>query len=300
MAAVLPRTIGGAEPTDYCSRAFLSVRFRSRVLLVFPVRVTTSLFFWTISHSTISPFLKSSAFARALGKLTYQWWIDQVHDPRIEKKTTYPLSMMVWEAILLYVLKLGSRRQIKWLLRKNPAAVLSHLAQLTKRDLSNLTTIAGDDAIKDLFAQLAVQHVQNIVHQMIRHLLQQRKLEHSRLLDEYYMIAFDATGLFHRHSPHCPHCLVSKSKSGEILYSHSVLEAKLIHRSLGYPGTPRATFPDPAEPQHDLKQRRRDPDFFLRPSTLKIAHVNNAWIFGVSHCIVSTTHSRPSPTLPPC
>jgi len=139
--------------------------------------------------------------------------------------------MMVWEAILLYVLKLGSRRQIKWLLRKNPAAVLSHLAQLTKRDLSNLTTIAGDDAIKDLFAQLAVQHVQNIVHQMIRHLLQQRKLEHSRLLDEYYMIAFDATGLFHRHSPHCPHCLVSKSKSGEVLYSHSVLEAKLITES---------------------------------------------------------------------
>ena len=158
-------------------------------------------------------------------------WINQIDDPRIAKKCTYPLSMMVWEAIVLFLLKLGSRRQIKWLLKNNPMVPLSHLAALTKLDLSHLTTIAGDDAIKDLFAQLVIEHVQRVVQEMIRHLVRQRKLEHSRLLDEYYMIAFDATGLFHRHTRHCPHCLRSKSKSGEILYSHNVLEAKLITES---------------------------------------------------------------------
>lgn len=138
---------------------------------------------------------------------------------------------MVWEAILLYLLKLGSRRQIKWLLQKNSAVPLSHLAALTKQDLSHLTTIAGDDSIKDLLSQLAVEQVQRVVQEMVRHLLRQRKLEHGRLIGEYYMIALDGTGLFHRHNPHCPHCLVSKSKSGEVLYSHNVLEAKLITES---------------------------------------------------------------------
>lgn len=138
---------------------------------------------------------------------------------------------MVWEAILLYLLKLGSRRQIKWLLQKNSAVPLSHLAALTKQDLSHLTTIAGDDAIKDLLSQLAVEQVQRVVQEMVRHLLRQRKLEHGRLIGEYYMIALDGTGLFHRHTRHCPHCLISKSKAGEVLYSHNVLEAKLITES---------------------------------------------------------------------
>jgi hypothetical protein len=138
---------------------------------------------------------------------------------------------VVWEAVLLFLLKLGSRRQLRWLLRNNPAAVLSHLSILTKADLSGLLTIASDDTVKDLFAQIAVQQVQALVQKMLRHLIEQRKLEHARLLDQFYMIALDATGLFHRHTPHCEHCLVSKSKSGELLYSHHVLEAKLITES---------------------------------------------------------------------
>jgi hypothetical protein len=137
----------------------------------------------------------------------------------------------VWEAILLFLLKLGSRRQIKWLLRNNPAAILSHLQMLTREDLSSLTTIASDDTVKDLFARICIDQVQLVVQKMIRHLIEQRKLESYRLLDQYYMIAIDATGLFHRHKRHCDHCLVSKSKTGELLYSHNVLEAKLITES---------------------------------------------------------------------
>lgn len=155
-------------------------------------------------------------------------WINTINDPRVQGKTTYPLSVMIWEAILLYLLKLGSRRQIKWLLKKDPIAVLSHLAHLTKEDLSHFSTIACDDAIDDLFRELLVQQVQHVVQEMIRHLIKERKLEYARLLGTYYMIAIDGTGLFHRHTQHCPYCLIKKSKSGEMLYSHNVLEAKLI------------------------------------------------------------------------
>lgn len=135
---------------------------------------------------------------------------------------------MIWEAILLFLLKLESRRQITWLLRKHPQAILSHLQQLTKMDLSHIETIAGDDAVADLLCKVKVEQLQRINQNMVRHLIRNRVLEPSRLLDRYYMIAVDGTGLFHRHQRHCPHCIVSKSSSGELLYSHSVLEAKLV------------------------------------------------------------------------
>lgn len=155
-------------------------------------------------------------------------WLKQIDDPRMQGKITYPLAVLLWQAILLFVLKLGSRRQIKWLLRQNPAAVLSHVAALTKSNLGALTTVACDDTIDDAFASLIIQQLQRLVQNMLRHLIRQRTLEYARLLDQYYMIALDATGLFHRHQRHCEHCLVTKTKSGEILYSHHVLEAKLI------------------------------------------------------------------------
>lgn len=141
------------------------------------------------------------------------------------------MSVMTWEAILLFLLKMGARRQINWLLRKNDDVLLSHLSELTGINLDHLQTVAHGDTINDLFTKLDPVHLLQIQQDMIRQIIRKRALEHARLLDDYYMIAFDATGLFHRHSPHCPHCLISKSKTGEILYSHNVLEAKLITES---------------------------------------------------------------------
>ncbi len=158
-------------------------------------------------------------------------WINNIGDPRQHGKITYPMPVMLWEAILLFLLKSGSPRQLNWLLRDNSGPIVSHPEALTKTVLSHLDGIASDDAVNDLLSRVAVEDIQSINHQMIRHLIQQRKLEHGRLLDQYYMIAFDATGLFHRHKPHCDHCLISKSKTGEILCSHNALEAKLITES---------------------------------------------------------------------
>ena len=156
-------------------------------------------------------------------------WIGRIDDPRQIAKITYPLPVMVWEAILLFLLKFGSRRQLTWMLAaKNQPAIISHLSALTKQDLSHLAAIAMDDTVNDLFTRLSTEQLQHTVQEMIRSLVRQRTLEQFRLLDEYYMVAFDATGLFHRHSRHCPLCLVSKNAAGELLYSHSVLEAKLI------------------------------------------------------------------------
>ncbi len=78
-------------------------------------------------------------------------WLDAIDDPRQHGKITYPFKALLWMGILLFLLKLGSRRQITWLLRANDKAVLSNIAILTKMVLSKLTSIACDNTIDDAF-----------------------------------------------------------------------------------------------------------------------------------------------------
>jgi len=69
---------------------------------------------------------------------------------------------------------------------------------------------------------------------MVKELLKKRCLEHYRLLEKYWTIAVDATGLASFNERHCDHCLKSEyvnKETGEIertIYFHYVLEAKLV------------------------------------------------------------------------
>jgi hypothetical protein len=126
---------------------------------------------------------------------------------------------------------MGARRQITYLLRPHASSVLSHLAVLTKEDLAPLSTIACDDTVDDLLSELSVAELQRIPQKMITRLIRGRVLDHARLLDTYYMIAIDATGLLCRNERHCPCCLVKTTAFGQVLYYHHVLEAKLITTS---------------------------------------------------------------------
>ncbi len=68
--------------------------------------------------------------------------------------------------------------------------------------------------------------------QMIHALLRRRRFEDARLLGEYWMVIFDATGLFHFKERHCPHCLKKDLHKGteneKTVYYHHVLEAKIV------------------------------------------------------------------------
>jgi len=145
-------------------------------------------------------------------------------------KITYPLPVLLWLAILIFLLKMEARRQITWILRPDSAAVLSHLAALTGLDLADLSSIACDDTVDNLLSRVAVAELQRIPQNMVHRLIRNRVLEYGRLLDTWYMVAIDATGLFSRRQRHCPRCLVKPTSSGDPLYYHAVLEAKLVTR----------------------------------------------------------------------
>jgi len=96
------------------------------------------------------------------------------------------------------------------------------------------------DTINNFLCNLKNEELENIRDYMIKQLLKKRSLEDYRLLNKYWCIAIDATGLFSFSERHCEHCLKKEfkekdkktgEKTGNIektVYYHNVLEAKII------------------------------------------------------------------------
>jgi hypothetical protein len=122
-------------------------------------------------------------------------------------------------------LKLEARRQITFKLR-HYAPFVSHLNALAK---SSISQVPHDDAVADFSVQLPYEEVDGLRSKMMQKLIRGKVLAYSRLHGEYYTIAIDGTGVHYYRTRHCEHCLTKKSsKTGEILYFHNVLEAKLV------------------------------------------------------------------------
>ena len=64
---------------------------------------------------------------------------------------------------------------------------------------------------------------------LVASLIEKKVFGNLRLLDTYYRVAVDATGVMSVNKGHCLHCLhKTSSKSGTVTYFHNLLEAKLI------------------------------------------------------------------------
>jgi hypothetical protein len=75
--------------------------------------------------------------------------------------------------------------------------------------------------------KLAIPQVQDCVNGMTETLIRQKILYPYRLLDKYFVVAIDGTGVLVFQERHCPFCL-TKTHDGKTLYYHNVLEAKLV------------------------------------------------------------------------
>ena len=150
-------------------------------------------------------------------------WLGSVDDPRNKNKITYSPSHLLWLGIFLFLLRLGSKRDISYKLS----------TELFLKNLCVLTNIydektAHHDTLEYFCQRLEPEQLYKIRHKMVNRLIRKKCLNKFRLLDSYFMIAIDGTGHLVFKERHCPHCL-SKKKDGKILYYyHNVLEAKLV------------------------------------------------------------------------
>jgi hypothetical protein len=146
---------------------------------------------------------------------------DSVHDPRNLEFITYPLAAVGFAGVLMFLCRLGARRQITHRLRGNGPSAAKFQA------LFGVESCPHGDTVNALYARLDPAEVQEVVTSMVEILIRKKVLYRYRLLDHYYLIAVDGTGRLTFPERHCAYCL-TRTHNGKTTYYHPVLEAKLV------------------------------------------------------------------------
>lgn len=150
-------------------------------------------------------------------------WIDDMDDPRQINKTEYNTAHLFWLGTFMFLMKLGSRRQINF--RFNTEEFRGNLNLLSGE---NNERVADHGTLENLVKQTPPENLSGLKQKMLRSLIRKKTLESNRLLAKYYLIAIDGTGhLTFGEKRHCPYCL-TKKVNGKIYYYHNVLDAKIV------------------------------------------------------------------------
>ena len=144
-----------------------------------------------------------------------------VRDGRNPKWITYPIEGLFCAGVLMFLFRLGSRRQINHQMRGNGPSQSKFEAWF---DVEN---IPHGDTINYGFKRLDADEVQEVVCRMVERLIRKKVLYRWRLFDNF-LIAVDGTGMLTFRERHCEYCLSKKLRNGETLYYHPILEAKLV------------------------------------------------------------------------
>lgn len=150
-------------------------------------------------------------------------WLDAIADPRRQDRITYHPRFLLWYGILLFVGKLGSRRQLDFKYRLDGACVLANLNRLSG---CSQDTLPCNDTLDDYLAPLPTSEAVNVRAQMMRRLIRMRALDDARVQGRL-VAAVDGSGCLVFNSKHCDKCL-TRQCGEHIRYSHQVLEAKIL------------------------------------------------------------------------
>ena len=142
-------------------------------------------------------------------------------DRRDAARLTYPLWTLMTTGVLMFLLRLASRRQITNLLGGNGLSTAKYQAWLYGPEC-----LRGDTRNYG-FACSEVAEVQDVVSTIIATLIRRKRLYPERLLDRYHLVAVDGTGFLIYAERYCPQCL-TRTHHGHTIYYHPVPEAKLV------------------------------------------------------------------------
>jgi hypothetical protein len=150
-------------------------------------------------------------------------WLDRLPDSRLQEACTYPRRFLAWWGILLYLLQLGSRRQLDYDLREGGPQVLANLNRLAQ---TTQTTLPVHDTLDHFLGHSPRPGWEGLRARMVQRLVRMKALDPARLLG-LPVLLIDGTGLLCFPRRHCPHCLTQRHGQ-QTLYLHQVLEAKLL------------------------------------------------------------------------
>jgi len=185
------------------------------------------------------------AFSGTLQHFFGGWWklFRGVRDGRNPELIKYPLEGVLSTGVLMYLFRLGARRQINYQLRGNMPSQAKFEAWF------EVDEVPHGDTLNYAFRSVAPAEVQEVVCRMVATLIRKKVLYRWRLYGNF-LLAIDGTGVLTFGERHCEYCLTRKLKSGETLYYHPVLEAKLITAN-GFAFSLMTEFIENTDPQAD-------------------------------------------------
>jgi hypothetical protein len=185
------------------------------------------------------------AFSGTLHHFFGGWWklFRGVRDGRNPELIKYPLEGVLSTGVLMYLFRLGARRQINYQLRGNRSSRAKFEAWF------EVDEVPHGDTLNYTFQRVAPAEVQEVVCRMVATLIRKKVLYRWRLYGNF-LLAIDGTGVLTFQERHCEYCLTRKLNNGEILYYHPVLEAKLVSAN-GFAFSLMTEFIENADPQAD-------------------------------------------------
>jgi hypothetical protein len=150
-------------------------------------------------------------------------WIDDIVDPRFQTQVTYAKRFLLWLGILLFVCKLGSRRQLDYEFNTDGPELLANLNRLagTAQD-----TCPVHNTLEYFLGGIGDDPIARLNQLLVNRLVRMKALDEARLQGRF-LVLVDGTGYLVFHERHCEHCL-TRQHSEHTLYMHQVLEAKLL------------------------------------------------------------------------
>jgi hypothetical protein len=136
---------------------------------------------------------------------------------------TYHRRFLLWWGLLLFLCKLGSRRQLDFQLRDLECQTLANLNRLSECEQESLPV---NKTLSHFLGHVGSEPIAGLRTQCVRRLIRNKVLDAARLLGRL-VFAVDGTGFLSFKERHCPHCLVHRNGSA-VYYLHPVLEAKLV------------------------------------------------------------------------
>ena len=179
---------------------------------------------------TIKPAVEEQAQASVLKTLlataqhffgSFRHLFASISDPRAPELITYSLAALLFAGLLMFVCRLGARRQIGLMFRDNAPSANKFEA------LFEVANCPHGDTLATAFSRLDPAELQAVVTGLTATLIRRKVLYPERLLDYYYLVAVDGTGVLVFAERHCAHCL-TRTRNGLTTYYHPVLEAKLV------------------------------------------------------------------------
>ena len=115
--------------------------------------------------------------------------MNRLADPRRLEQYVYTQAHLLWNGILLFMMHLGSRRQLR--LERTTECFEANLATLSGQDID---TVADPDTLAYYAERISVSECEELLASMTRTLIRKKALDPFRLYG-YFTIAIDGSQL---------------------------------------------------------------------------------------------------------